>query len=42
MWERGDFGPDGVHPSATGRHKVATLLLDFLTTDPLAKSWFVK
>ena len=41
VWERGDFGDDGVHPSTAGRQKVAELLLDFYTTDPLAKSWFV-
>ena len=40
VWERADFGPDGTHPSDTGREKVAKLLLDFLTTDPLAKDWF--
>jgi hypothetical protein len=40
IWERSDFGPDGVHPSERGRDKVAALLLDFFTTDPLARSWF--
>ena len=40
VWNRSDFGPDGVHPSDSGRQKVATLLLDFLSTDPLAKLWF--
>ena len=40
VWERGDFGDDGVHPSNSGRQKVAELLLNFLATDPLAKSWF--
>ena len=40
VWERGDFADDGVHPSAAGRQKVAGLLLDFCTTDPLAKPWF--
>jgi len=42
VWERNDFGGDGVHPIDTGRMKVANLLLDFLTTDPLAKPWFAK
>ena len=42
IWERSDFGPDGVHPSDSGRQKVAGLLLDFLTTDSLAKLWFKK
>ena len=40
VWNRSDFGPDGVHPSDTGRQKVAKLLLEFLSTDPLAKPWF--
>ena len=33
---------DGTHPSNSGREKVAKLLLDFFTTDPLAKTWFAK
>ena len=41
-WLPEDFGRDGTHPSDSGRNKVAKLLLDFVTTDPLAKSWFVK
>jgi hypothetical protein len=41
-WSREDFGNDGVHPSASGREKVADLLLNVLTTDPLAKGWFAK
>lgn len=40
VWERGDFGDDGVHPSNAGRQKVAELLLKFCATDPLAKTWF--
>jgi hypothetical protein len=39
-WERKDFGGDGVHPSNSGRQKVAEQLLDFVTNDPLAKPWF--
>lgn len=42
VWQREDFAGDGTHPSDAGRRKVAQLLLDFLTTDPLAKSWFAK
>jgi hypothetical protein len=41
-WLRSDFVGDGVHPSETGRDKVAKLLLTFLTEDPLAKVWFGK
>jgi len=42
VWKREDFVADGVHPSDSGRQKVADLLMDFLTTDPLAKTWFAK
>jgi lysophospholipase L1-like esterase len=42
VWERSDFAADGVHPSDTGRRKVAELLLGFFTTDPTAKGWFVR
>ena len=35
-----DFGGDGTHPSPAAREKVAKLLLDFFTTNPLAKPWF--
>jgi len=40
VWDRADFVADGVHPSDSGRRKVADLLLNFLTTDPLARPWF--
>lgn len=33
---------DGTHPSNSGREKVAKLLLDFFTGNPLAKPWFAK
>jgi phosphohistidine swiveling domain-containing protein len=39
-WERGDFEPDGVHPSAQGVLKVATMLLEFFQKDTAAKPWF--
>lgn len=42
VWERSDFAGDGVHPSASGRRKVSELLLNFFTTDPNAKKWFLK
>ncbi len=41
VWKREDLAQDGIHPSPSGREKVAKLLLDFFKTDPLAKSWFV-
>ncbi|WP_395735674.1 hypothetical protein [Prosthecobacter sp.] len=37
-----DLGPDGTHPSNSGREKVAKQLLKFYATSPLAKSWFAK
>ncbi len=40
VWEPADFAADGVHPSMSGRRKVATQLLDFFTTDALATTWF--
>ena len=40
FWERSDFEPDGVHPSAQGALKVATMLLEFFQKDTAAKSWF--
>ncbi|MDZ4403006.1 hypothetical protein [Prosthecobacter sp.] len=36
-----DFSGDGVHPSNSGREKVAKLLLEFFATSPLAKGWFI-
>ncbi len=41
-WLRDDFGGDGVHPSTSGREKVAQLLLNFLKEDPLASGWFTE
>ncbi len=41
-WPRSDLGPDGTHPSPSGRNKVAGMLLTFFKTDPLARQWFVK
>jgi lysophospholipase L1-like esterase len=41
-WQKEDFGPDGTHPSQSGREKVAQLLLRFLRTDATAKVWFVE
>jgi hypothetical protein len=40
VWLPEDFVADGVHPSMSGRRKVATLLLEFMTSDPLATPWF--
>jgi hypothetical protein len=40
VWTCADAAPDGTHPSAAGREKVATLLLRFFRTDPTARTWF--
>ena len=40
VWEKGDLGPDGTHPSQSGTAKVAKLLSDFFRTEPSAKEWF--
>ena len=42
VWQRQDVLEDGIHPSDSGRRKVADMLLTFFTTDPLAVTWFVK
>ena len=42
IWEQKDLGPDGTHPSESGKQKVVDMLLKFCKTDPLALSWFVK
>jgi hypothetical protein len=41
QWLPGDFAADGTHPSDAGRRKVATLLLDFFSTDETAVPWFL-
>jgi hypothetical protein len=41
-WERNDLVADGVHPSDSGRRKVADMLLTFFKSDSLAATWFVK
>lgn len=40
-WVCSDFAADGTHPAATARAKVASALLDFFTSDPTAKPWFL-
>ena len=40
IWERSDFEPDGVHPSAQGALKVATKLFEFFEHDRTAQPWF--
>ena len=42
VWAREDLGPDGTHPSNSGREKVGKLLLEFLKKDATARVWFLK
>lgn len=42
VYTREDLVGDGTHPSASGRQKVAQLLLKHFKTDPTAKGWFCK
>lgn len=41
-WLPEDFAKDGVHPSESGREKVAKLLLEFFAKDALATGWFTR
>lgn len=41
VWTCADVQPDGTHPSPAGRAKVAQLLQDFFTADPLTAPWYV-
>ncbi len=40
VWACADFNTDGTHPAASGRGKVANLLLNFFSTSPLSADWF--
>jgi hypothetical protein len=40
-WLCGDFQSDGVHPSPSGRTKVATMLMGFLKNDTTSTPWFL-
>lgn len=40
-WECDDFAADGVHPAASGQQKVAELLMQFFTSHPAARPWFL-
>ncbi|MBA2303142.1 MAG: hypothetical protein H0W08_10960 [Acidobacteria bacterium] len=41
-WVCSDFASDGVHPSDTGRRKVAELLLTFFRSDSTAREWYLR
>jgi hypothetical protein len=42
VWNCSDLQSDGTHPSASGRAKVADLLLRFVRTDSTAREWFLR
>jgi hypothetical protein len=43
IWECDDFvSTDRTHPSATGRRKVANMLLNFFKSDTTTKGWFLR
>jgi len=42
VYAREDLGPDGTHPSQTGREKVAKLMLEFFASDEFTKPWFAR
>jgi len=42
VWLSENLGPDGTHPSTSGRLKVARMLLEFFKADPNAKRWFLR
>jgi lysophospholipase L1-like esterase len=41
-WACSELAADGTHPSATGRQKVAQMLVDFVRTDPTAREWYLR
>jgi hypothetical protein len=40
IWNCEDVVDDGVHPSESGKQKVAAMMVEFFTGDPLASVWF--
>lgn len=40
IWDCADFQTDGTHPAASGRQKVAAMLLSFFKSDPVSSRWF--
>jgi len=42
VWNREDMAGDGVHPTNSGREKVAKLLLNFFKSNETARGWFTK
>jgi hypothetical protein len=41
VWPQSDFTGDGVHPTVSGRTKVATMLLDFFSSSPHSRCWYL-
>jgi hypothetical protein len=41
VWLQSDFGPDGTHPSESGRSKAGALLLSFFKSSQFTRCWFV-
>jgi hypothetical protein len=41
VWTCDDLMRDGVHPDSSARQKVAEMMLDFFTNDPLTRTWFI-
>ncbi len=42
IWECSDYEADGVHPSASGEEKTASMLWDFFSSDPTICQWFLQ
>jgi hypothetical protein len=40
-WACADYQTDGIHPSLSGRNKVAAALVGFYTSDTTAVPWFL-
>jgi hypothetical protein len=40
-WQQSDFGSDGTHPSAPGRTKVGSMLLNFMLDSEFTEPWFL-
>ncbi|MCH8804876.1 MAG: hypothetical protein IH986_02160 [Planctomycetes bacterium] len=42
IWARSDFRNDGTHPSSQGAAKVAAMLLEFFSSAPTTRLWFLR
>jgi hypothetical protein len=40
-WAQNELAPDGTHPSMLGQQKVGRMLLEFFSTSPVARCWFL-